>query len=75
MCPQKDNDYYFERPDVYLIEMFHSGIYIKNLIFIKKVDLFFLVIVGMLTATMFNLSGISITKYVSALQRYNKKLS
>ena len=26
LCPEKDNVYYYERPDVYLIEIFHSGI-------------------------------------------------
>ena len=35
LCPEKNGEYYFERPDVYLTQMFNSGIVLNLIIYIK----------------------------------------
>jgi hypothetical protein len=56
-CVNHNGSLHFERPDEYFYEVFHNGV------------LLFLVVVGIFTIAIFNMAGVSVTKYVSSVAR------
>jgi hypothetical protein len=54
---QKDT-YYFERPYNYINELGNNGV------------ILFLCILGVFTIGIFNMAGVSVTKYVSSVARF-----
>lgn len=54
---EHNSKFYFERPDAYFYEITHNGV------------LLFLVFLGIFTIAVFNIAGVSVTKYISSVAR------
>ena len=57
-CVEHKDTFYFERPDNYFNELGNNGV------------LLFLCILGVFTIGIFNMAGVSVTKYVSSVARF-----